>query len=98
MNDKIKRIAVLCSGGDSPGMNCAIRAVVRTAIGAGLEIYGIQKGYAGLLEGNLHEMQVSSVGNILQHGGTILQTSRCPEFQTEEGRREAANILKRKKN
>jgi 6-phosphofructokinase 1 len=78
-------------------MNCAIRAVVRTAIGAGLEIYGIQKGYAGLLEGNIREMDVSSVGNILQHGGTILQTSRCPEFQTEEGRREAANILKRKK-
>lgn len=93
----VKRIAVLCSGGDSPGMNCAIRAVVRTAIGAGIEIYGIQKGYAGLLEGNIREMQVSSVGNILQHGGTILQTSRCPEFQTEEGRREAANILKRKK-
>ncbi len=93
----IKRIAVLCSGGDSPGMNCAIRAVVRTAIGSGLEIYGIQKGYAGLLEGNIREMEVSSVGNILQHGGTILQTSRCPEFQTEEGRKEAANLLKRKK-
>jgi 6-phosphofructokinase 1 len=94
---KIKRLAVLCSGGDSPGMNCAIRAVVRTAIGAGLEIFGIQKGYAGLLEGNIREMDVSSVGNILQHGGTILQTSRCPEFQTEEGRKEAANLLKRKK-
>ncbi len=93
----MKRIAVLCSGGDSPGMNCAIRSVVRTAIGAGLEVYGIQKGYAGLLEGNLREMLVSSVGNILQHGGTILQTSRCPEFMTEEGRKEAANILKRKK-
>jgi 6-phosphofructokinase 1 len=97
MTGTVKRIAVLCSGGDSPGMNCAIRAVVRTAIGSGLEIYGVQKGYAGLLEGNLREMLVSSVGNILQHGGTILQTSRCPEFMTEEGRREAANILKRKK-
>jgi 6-phosphofructokinase 1 len=93
----IKRVAVLCSGGDSPGMNCAIRAVVRIGIGSGLEVYGIQKGYAGLLEGNIREMHVSSVGNILQHGGTILQTSRCPEFQTEEGRREAANLLKRKK-
>lgn len=93
----IKRIAVLCSGGDSPGMNCAIRAVVRTGIGSGLEVYGIQKGYAGLLEGNIRQLDVSSVGNILQHGGTILQTSRCPEFQTEEGRREAANLLKRKK-
>ena len=94
---EIKRIAVLCSGGDSPGMNCAIRAVVRTGIGAGLEVYGIQKGYAGLLEGNIRELQVSSVCNILQHGGTILQTSRCPEFMTEEGRKEAANLLKRKK-
>lgn len=95
--NKIQKIAVLCSGGDSPGMNCAIRAVVRTAIGSGLEIFGIQKGYAGLLEGNIRELNVSSVGNIIQHGGTVLQTSRCPEFQTEEGRREAANILRRKK-
>jgi 6-phosphofructokinase 1 len=94
---KINKVAVLCSGGDSPGMNCAIRAVVRTGIGSGLEIYGIQKGYAGLLEGNIRELNVSSVGNIIQHGGTILQTSRCPEFMTEEGRKEAANILRRKK-
>ena len=72
----IKTIAVLCSGGDSPGMNCAIRAVVRTAIGEGLNIYGIQKGYEGLLENNIRELSVSSVGNILQHGGTVLQTSR----------------------
>jgi 6-phosphofructokinase 1 len=95
--NKIKKVAVLCSGGDSPGMNCAIRAVVRTGIGAGLEIFGIQKGYAGLLEGNIKELTASSVGNIIQHGGTFLQTSRCPEFMTEEGRKEAANILKRKK-
>lgn len=94
---EIKRIAVLCSGGDSPGMNCAIRAVVRIGIGAGLEVYGIQKGYAGLLEGNIRLLDVSSVGNIIQHGGTILQTSRCPEFMTAEGRKEAANLLKRKK-
>ena len=73
---ELKRIAVLCSGGDSPGMNCAIRAVVRTGIGMGLEVFGIQKGYAGLLEGEIHQMDVSSVGNIIQHGGTILQTSR----------------------
>ena len=94
---EIRRIAVLCSGGDSPGMNCAIRAVVRMGIGADLEVYGIQKGYAGLLEGNIRQLDVSSVGNILQHGGTILQTSRCAEFMTPEGRREAANLLKRKK-
>ena len=93
----IKNIALLCSGGDSPGMNCAIRAVVRTAIGKGLNVYGIRKGYAGLLEGDIFEMDVSSVGNILQHGGTILQTSRCPEFFEAETRKEAAHILKRKK-
>ena len=65
---KLKRIAVLCSGGDSPGMNCAVRAVVRTAIGNDLEVYGIRKGYTGLLEGNFTKMDASSVGNILQHG------------------------------
>ncbi|OIQ19610.1 MAG: 6-phosphofructokinase [Bacteriovorax sp. MedPE-SWde] len=93
---KIKSVAVLCSGGDSPGMNCAIRAVVRTAVANDLDVYGIQRGYAGLLEGNVKKMDASSVGNILQHGGTILQTSRCPEFHEEEIRKEAAHILKRK--
>lgn len=92
----IKSIAVLCSGGDSPGMNCAIRSVVRTAISKGLEVYGIQRGYAGLLEGNVKKMDASSVGNILQRGGTILQTSRCPEFHEKDIRTEAAHILKRK--
>lgn len=93
-NTSIKKIAVLCSGGDSPGMNCAIRAVVRTAIGEGLMVYGIQKGYEGLLENNVRELSVSSVGNIIQHGGTILQTSRSKEFRTPEGRTKAASILK----
>lgn len=92
----IKRIGVLCSGGDSPGMNCAIRAVVRTAISEGLKPYGIKKGYSGLLEGNMYEMDASSVGNIMQKGGTILQTSRCPEFFESEIRKEASHILKRK--
>lgn len=90
----VKNIAVLCSGGDSPGMNCAIRAVVRTAIGEGLKVFGIQKGYEGLLENNIRELSVSSVGNILQHGGTILQTSRSKEFRTPEGRAKASRILK----
>ena len=94
MTKKIKKIGVLCSGGDSPGMNCAIRAVVRTAIGEDLQIFGIQKGYEGLLENNIRELSVSSVGNILQHGGTILQTSRSKEFRTPEGRKKAADILK----
>lgn len=98
MNDKakLKNIAVLCSGGDSPGMNCAIRAVVRTGLGAGLNVHGIKRGYAGLLEGSFTQMDASSVGNIIQHGGTILQTSRCPEFHQEETRKEAFHILKRK--
>jgi 6-phosphofructokinase 1 len=94
---EIKAIGLLCSGGDSPGMNCAIRAVVRTAINSGIEVYGIQRGYSGLLEGNIKQMDVSSVGNIIQHGGTILQTSRCPEFHEADIRKEAAHILKRKK-
>ena len=92
----IKSIAVLCSGGDSPGMNCAIRSVVRTGIGSGLEVYGIQRGYQGLLQGNFRLMNESSVGNIIQKGGTMLQTSRCPEFFQKETRKEAANLLKRK--
>lgn len=97
MKKEIKSVAVLCSGGDSPGMNCAIRSVVRTAIGAGLDVYGIQRGFQGLLEGNIRPMDASSVGNILQHGGTILQTSRCPEFLSADIRKEAAHILARKK-
>lgn len=92
----IKSLAVLCSGGDSPGMNCAVRAVVRTALGRGIDIYGVQKGYSGLLEGSFRKMDLSSVGNIIQRGGTILQTSRCPDFHQEDCRREAAHLLKRK--
>lgn len=93
----LKKIGLLCSGGDSPGMNCAIRAVVRTAIGEGMEVAGIQKGYAGLLENNMRTLDVSSVGNIIQHGGTMLQTSRCEEFRTPEGRKKAAEVLKKQK-
>lgn len=92
----IKSLAVLCSGGDSPGMNAAIRSVVRTAIGSGIDVYGIYKGYSGLLEGNIQKLNLSSVGNIIQRGGTILDTSRCMEFHTPEIRQEAAHILARK--
>lgn len=94
---QLKNIGILCSGGDSPGMNCAIRAVVRSAINNGLQPYGIIRGYQGLLEGNFVQMNASSVGNIIQHGGTILQTSRCPEFHEADIRKEAAHILRRKK-
>ena len=90
----MKKLAVLTSGGDSPGMNCAIRSIVRTAIGEGIEIYGARRGYQGLIEGSLQRMEVSSVGNILHMGGTILQTSRSEEFRTKEGRIKAMQNLR----
>lgn len=92
---KIKKIGVLCSGGDSPGMNCAIRAVVRTAISQGLKVDGIRRGYQGILDESFEPMNASSVGNIIQHGGTVLQTSRCPDFLKKETRKQAFNILEK---
>lgn len=91
----MKKIAILTSGGDSPGMNSAIRAAVRTALFHKIEIIGIYKGYTGLLTENFKELNASSVGNILQRGGTILQTSRSPEFMEESNRTKAADILKK---
>lgn len=87
-------IGILCSGGDSPGMNCAIRAVARTAFFHGMKVTGIKRGYAGLLRGEFETMNLSSVGNIIQRGGTILQTSRSPEFAKPEFRKRAVDILK----
>lgn len=87
-------IGILCSGGDSPGMNCAIRAVVRTAIYNNIQVTGIKRGYAGLLRGEFQAMNLSSVGNIIQRGGTILQTSRCPEWQKKEFRAKAVDIMR----
>ncbi|PPD46970.1 MAG: 6-phosphofructokinase [Methylobacter sp.] len=92
----IKSLGVLCSGGDSPGMNAAVRSVVRTAIGLGMDVFGIYRGYSGLLEGNVQKLGLASVSNIIQRGGTILDTSRCLEFHTPEIRQEAAHILFRK--
>ena len=80
----MKKIAVLTSGGDAPGMNAAIRAVVRTAIHHGIEVMGVQRGYAGLINGELFPMNRSSVSDIIQRGGTILRTARCLEFKQEE--------------
>ncbi|MBS1960217.1 MAG: 6-phosphofructokinase [Bdellovibrionales bacterium] len=91
----IKRIAVLTSGGDAPGMNAAIRAVVRTTLAHGCEAFGVQRGYSGLLENLIHPMGASSVANIIQRGGTILRTSRCPEFMTRKGRKQAIELLER---
>lgn len=92
--NSIKHIAVLTSGGDSPGMNPAIRAVVRTAIYHGLKVTGVQRGYQGLLEKKFTPLKASSVGNILQRGGTFLKTSRSPEFRQKEVRKKAFENLK----
>lgn len=91
---KIKTIGVLTSGGDAPGMNAAIRAVVRTGIFNGLKVMGIQKGYHGLINGYVREMSLSSVADIIHRGGTMLQTARSSEFMTEEGQQKALNIMK----
>jgi 6-phosphofructokinase 1 len=96
------RIGVLCSGGDSPGMNACVRAVVRSGILGGHEVIGIRRGYQGLLEKEVHvtpdgsrEMTLDSVADIIQHGGTILRSSRCEEFKTVEGTKKAAANLQR---
>ncbi|NLN49962.1 MAG: 6-phosphofructokinase [Clostridiales bacterium] len=89
----MKNIAVLTSGGDSPGMNAAIRAVVRSSIYNELKVYGVQKGFNGLIHGDVVEMNISSVADIIQRGGTILRTARCEEFETEEGIEKALNII-----
>jgi 6-phosphofructokinase 1 len=88
------RIAVLTSGGDAPGMNAAIRAVVRTGVARGWEVFGVQHGYAGLIQGDWRPMGSRDVGEIMQRGGTILGSARCPEFRTEEGRRAALARLR----
>jgi len=95
--NKIKKIGVLTSGGDAPGMNAAIRAVVRKAIADGLEVMGIQKGYQGLLAEELMPMNSRSVSDSVQKGGTILRTARSEEFTTPEGRKKAAKICRKNK-
>ena len=95
MKKKVTKIGVLTSGGDSPGMNACIRAVVRTAIYNGLEVYGIMRGYSGMVENDIFKMESRSVANIIQRGGTILKTSRCKEFFEPEGRKKAYNNLKK---
>ncbi len=91
----MKNIAILTSGGDSPGMNACVRAVVRYAISKGMNVYGVSSGYTGLIEGKIKLMDERSVGNIIQTGGTILKTSRCPEFKLKEGRDKAIKNLKK---
>jgi 6-phosphofructokinase 1 len=96
MGKKVTKIGVLTSGGDSPGMNAAIRAVVRTGIYHGLEVYGIMRGYQGLIEDDIFRMESRSVANIIQRGGTILKTARCKEFYEKEGRKLGYENLKRR--
>jgi 6-phosphofructokinase 1 len=92
---KVTKIGVLTSGGDAPGMNAAIRAVVRTGIYNRMEVYGILRGYSGMIDGDITKMESKSVANIIQRGGTILKTARCKEFFTREGREKAYLNLKK---
>lgn len=94
MANKVTKIGVMTSGGDSPGMNAAIRAVVRTGIFSGLEVFGIMRGYSGMIENDIVPMHSRSVANIIQRGGTILKTARCKEFFEKEGRKKAYEHLK----
>lgn len=95
MENKVTKIGVLTSGGDATGMNAAIRAVVRTGIYNGLEVFGIMRGYSGMIENDIVPMHSRSVANIIQRGGTILKTARCKEFFEHEGRKKAHANLKK---
>ena len=95
MAKQVKTIGVLTSGGDAPGMNAAIRAVVRTALSLGLKVKGVMRGYAGLLQEEIIELDSWSVSNIIYRGGTILYTARCMEFTTPEGQQQGAEICRR---
>ena len=95
MAKEIKTIGVLTSGGDAPGMNAAIRAVVRKAIANGVKVKGIKKGYKGLLNEEIVDMEKKDVSDTIERGGTILGTARCPEFKTEETQLKAAEICQK---
>ena len=96
MEKKVTKIGVLTSGGDAPGMNAAIRAVVRTGLYYGLEVYGIMRGYQGLIDDDIYKMESRSVANIIQRGGTILKTARCKDFYEFEGRKKAYATIKKR--
>lgn len=95
MSQSINNIGVMTSGGDSPGMNAAIRAIVRTATYNGMNVFGIRRGYQGMIEGDIYPMKTTDVSNIIQRGGTILKTARSKEFMTEEGMNKASEQLKK---
>lgn len=94
MTKKINRIGVMTSGGDSPGMNAAIRAVVRSCAYYKIECIGFKRGFEGIIEDDYMVLNARSVRNVINHGGTFLKTARCPEFKTKEGREKAAVNLK----
>ena len=94
MENAVKRIGVLTSGGDAPGMNAAIRAVARAALGRGIECVGVRRGWNGLIHGDIFPMDSASVSRVINRGGTILYTARSEEFRTEEGQKKAANVCK----
>ena len=93
----MKTIAILTSGGDAPGMNAAFRAAVRTALSNNLNIKAITRGYQGLIDGDVNEIENTTVSNIIQRGGTVLKSARSEEFRTKEGRKKAAKVLKKEK-
>ena len=95
MKSRVTKIGVITSGGDAPGMNAAIRAVVRTGIYYNLEVFGIMRGFQGMCDGDIFKMESKSVANIIQRGGTILKTARCQLFHTPEGRKQAYDNLKK---
>ncbi len=95
MVKKVTKIGVMTSGGDAPGMNAAIRAVVRTGIYNGLEVFGIMRGFSGMIENDIIPMHSRSVANIIQRGGTMLKTARCKDFYEPRGRKKAYNNLKK---
>src|SRR5260370_22742263 len=96
MENKVTKIGVLTSGGDAPGMNAAIRAVVRTGIYNGLEVFGVMRGYQGMIDDDIYQMESKSVANIIQRGGTILKTARCKDFFETSGRKKAYDNLKKR--
>ena len=91
----MKRLAVLTSGGDAPGMNAAIRAVVRKGLYHGLEVFGVTRGYSGLIQGDFMSLSLGSVGDIIHRGGTLLHSARCEEFKTEAGQSKAVHTLQK---
>lgn len=97
MEYKIQTVGVLTSGGDAPGMNAALRAVTRAAISNGIKVKAIYRGYKGLIENEVKEFTSQDVSGIIQRGGTIIKTARCPEFKTEEGRKQAYETIKKEK-